>query len=157
MATYRFQTPNRIEVPLDARHPLFRRIRNRQGICLVQHPDETWEEFEALPSIYDANADYLFGRTDRSSVPAGRGVAVSAGETPNTREFRSPLRIYRGGHVYHINDTLKTELEAAETTQESSGYGDYVSDALVVPTGTPIGDEILVSGRTAEYEQSVLP
>lgn len=159
MAVYRFTTPQRIEIPLDEAHPLFRRVKNRQGVALVQHPDESWEEFAALPQTYDANADYLFGRTDRSSVPAGRGFGVStdhvgvAVEDPEDREYRSPLRIYRGGHAYHIDDALKAELEAAETSEEPDGYGDYISEALSGADDVPIGDEVLISGRTPEYEQ----
>lgn len=172
MPTYRFITPQRVETPLDEVHPLFRRVRNRQGVALVQHPDETWEEFADLPSIFDANADYMFGRTDRSSVPAGKGAGVStdhvgvALETPEDREFRSPLRIYRGGHVYHIDATLKAELEAAVTDEEANGYGDYIEGPIDlggvyedvyddVYSGYAIrrGDEVLVSGRTPEYEQ----
>lgn len=164
MAVYRFQTPSRITVPLSHEHPLFRRVRNTAGVCLVKHADGTWEEFEALPSVYDANADYMFGRTDRSSIPFGRGFAVSAGETPNDREFRSPLRIYRGGHVYAIDNVLKDELVNAVTSEEPGGYDAYITDLStwedvwddIWGDGAfvgKVGDEVLVSGRTPEYEQ----
>lgn len=156
MAVWRFNTPNRILTPLMEDHPLWSRVFNQQGVALVQHSDGSWEEFPDLPGIYDANADYAYGRTDRSSIPRGRGFGVSQDhrgqnlETPEDREFRSPLRIFRGGHVYFISDALKAILEAVVTREEALGYGAYITGPV---SETETGDEIQLSGRTIEYEQ----
>lgn len=155
MATWLFRTPLRVTDPLDGSHPLWRRVYNRQGVALVKHADGTWAEYPVLPQTLDANADYLFGRSDRSAVPRGKGFGVSQDgrgnnlETPEDREFRSPLRIFRGGHDYKIDDAMKAELEAATTTEQPSGYGAYISAS----SGEVTGDEIQASGRTAEFEQ----
>lgn len=111
---------------------------------------------DSLPGIYDANADYLFGRTTRSTIPQGKGFAVPNYqgvnlETPQDMGYESPLRLYRGGHVYVINDTLKAELLAAVTSQEPSGYGAYITS--YPGSTTNVGDEVMVSGRTSDLEQ----
>ncbi len=177
MSLWSFSTPARISVPLSEErgYGIFQRIKNKRGVCLYQIQDGTWHEAESLPGNFDANADYMFGRTTRSSIPSGKGFAVTNYKgvnlvAPQDMGFESPLRIYRGGHVYVIDDTLKAELVAAVTTQEAGGYGAYIS--AYVPavdtfgdyffdvfgganTPVAVGDEIAVSGRTAEYEQGV--
>lgn len=156
MSIWKFQTPARVEQPLSYNHPLWCRVREKQGVALVQHADGSWAEYAALPQNIDANADYMFGRTERSQVPRGRGFGVSQDgsgeyyETPNDREWESALRIYRGGHIYYIDDALKAELEAVETAEEPDGYGDYI---VAEPLESFTGDEIILSGRTIEYEQ----
>lgn len=132
-------------------------MKNKRGICLYQLQDGTWHESDSLPGNNEANADYMFGRTTRSTIPQGKGFAVPQYKganlvTPQAMGFESPLRIYRGGHVYVIDDTLKTELTNAVTTQEPTGYGAYIT-AYTGPTTTNIGDEIAVSGRTSDLEQ----
>lgn len=157
MALWTFRTPNRVSEPLDDRHPLWRRVSNDVGVSLVKEADGTWREYQDLPQHLDAGADYVFGRTDRSSIPTGRGFGVSQDgrgtnlESPNDREQRSPLRIFRGGHTYIISDSLKTELEAVVTTEEPTGYDAYISAAAGDAVET--GDEIMCSGRTCEREQ----
>lgn len=160
MALWTFRTPARVSIPLSDgsggdRSPLWARVSQKQGVAVVKHADGTWAEYPALPSTIEAGADYVFGRTDRSSVPRGRGFGVTQDshgtnlETPESREFQSPLRIYRGGHVYVINDAMKTELTSAVTTEEAAGYAAYITAGGTTYTG----DEIIASGRTPEYEQ----
>lgn len=156
MAVYKFETPKRIEIPLGD-DPLFSRVTNKAGICLIQRADTcSWEEFDYLPQTLSANADYAYGVTLRSDIPKGKGFAVAqdgSGNLLNPEDYgyRSPLRIYRGGHVYHLDDTLRQELLDASTTEEPNGYGSYITS--VADTGQRIGDEIMRSGRTAEFEQ----
>lgn len=150
-----FQTPVRARIPLSDTHPLFSRISEPQATALVQHADGTWAEYLDLPQTLEAGADYAFGRTDRSSIPRGKGFGVaqnSQGQNLNTPAdygFQSPLRIYRGGHVYCITSALRTELLNAVTNEEPNGYGAYMTS-----TGSgKTGDEIMRSGRTMEFEQ----
>lgn len=157
MALWLFRTPVRTYRSLDENHPLWARVTQGNGVCLVQLADSSWVEHEALPQAIEAGADYVFGRTDRSSLPSGKGFGVSQDgrganiEDPEDREHQSPLRIFRGGHDYIISDSLKTTLEAVVTTEEPNGYDAYISAA---PDGAvETGDEITLSGRTPEYEQ----
>jgi hypothetical protein len=157
VSLWRFDPPVRVLQPLSMDHPLWMRVKEKQPSAVVQTADGTWAEYVALPSTIDANADYLFGRTDRSPIPGGRGFNVSSDPKGNPVDtiadygFQSPLRIYRGGHVYCIDDGLRTELLNAVTTEAPTGYGAYI---VAAPGGSVFtGDEIIKSGRTMEFEQ----
>lgn len=162
---YKFTTPTYTESA--GSDPLMARVKNTVGKALIQHPDGAWEEFSSLPTIFGAGADYLFGRTDRSSRPKGRGFATTADEegtplvTPADMGWRSPLRIYRGGRIYFVDDALAEELIDAGYESQLSNIGGAYSDVYgdiyfgdEGSTGTfRIGDEIMLSGRTPEFEQ----
>jgi hypothetical protein len=59
--------------------------------------------------------------------------------------FFQPLRVYLGGHTYIISDALKTELLAAVTAQQPTGYGAFISAAPA--SAKPVGDEIILGGK----------
>lgn len=137
MALWRFETPNRVTVPFDGtpnRVGLFTRYTFEVGAGLVQLPDTSWREYaDGIPSTIVPANRHFYGAT---------GFADNANQAAN---YQVPLRFYLGGHLYIIDDTLKTELEAAVTTQEAGGYGAYISAALGGDTFT--GDEIIKSGH----------
>jgi hypothetical protein len=130
---------------------LWTRVSFRAGSTLVQRSDATWAQYDVIsPSTEDgASSKFFFG-------PQGfGGLNTLTSPTSATMGYNTPLRVYKGGHVYVIDDALKTELTAAVTTQHAGGYGAFITNA---PAGAAFtGDEILASGWVSEFGRALAP
>lgn len=140
MATWRFELPARSDFAYaldDAAFTLFGRARrNRPGVLVRKADATTWEELPALPMTQNPGAKYLHGYRGFSNADSQQST------------YDIPTRLYLGGHVYHINDAQKAELEAAVTSFEATGYDAYITSSSEAYTG----DEIIASGYTADYD-----
>jgi hypothetical protein len=130
---------------------LWTRVSFPAGSTVVQKSDSTWAQYDVIsPSTEDgASSKFWFG-------PQGfGGLNTITSPTSATMGYNTPLRVYKGGHVYVIDDALKNELTAASTTQHTGGYGAYITNA---PTGAKFtGDEILASGWVSEFGRALAP
>ena len=100
----------------------------------------TWEEYSgSWPGTENPALTYTYGAHGFNTMGSDQSGLVPA------------ARLYIGGHQYIIDDTLKAELVAAVTYYAPSGYANYITAA---PSGaTYTGDEIIMSGRSAELGQ----
>lgn len=153
MALFNFVPPSDVTRTYENRPilSLWTRVSFRAGSTLVQKSDATWAQYDVFsPATEDgASSKFWFG-------PQGfGGLNTVTTPTSATMGYNTPLRVYKGGHVYVINDALKTELLAAVTTQHATGYGTYITNA---PAGAAFtGDEILASGWVSEFGRPLAP
>lgn len=139
MATWFFRPPARLSIPYEQRPgvvSLFTRVKFNRGSAVVQLTDDSWEEWE--------------GHIPQTRSPRNRYYLAPEGFTDQDNQSASYdelKRYYLGGHVYRLTDALKTELEAAVTTQEAGGYGAYITADDGSLDHLQIGDEITISGR----------
>jgi hypothetical protein len=148
MALWRFITPVAYRAPLEDRPimSLWTRVKSDTGSTVIQKTDNTWAQFDgAWPQTLDSSVLYFFG-------PKGFAGLSQAPITSAALGFDSCKRLYLGGHVYIINDALKSELLSAVTQQYPSGYGSFIVSAPVGAQET--GDEIMKSGRNSTFDQN---
>jgi hypothetical protein len=143
VALYTFTVPAGVTRPFESR-PVFSiwtRISFRAGSTLIQNPDATWTQYDVYSpqNQTDPANKFFFGAQGFSGGVLGTVTSATMG-------FATPLRCYLGGHVYVIDDALRTELLSASTTQQPGGYGAFIGTA---PAGAHFtGDEIFASGYT---------
>lgn len=153
MALYNFVPPSDVTRQYEQRPmlSLWTRVSFYAGSTLVQKSDTMWVQFDVISSATEdsASSKFWFG-------PQGfGGLNTVTNPTSATMGYNTPLRVYKGGHVYVIDDALRTELLAATTTQHASGYGAFITNA---PAGAKFtGDEILASGWVAEFGRALAP
>lgn len=142
MALYLFPSPQiaRSQTPIESEpvFSLWTRVKRDVVSTVLRKADgATWEEWAwAWPHLQSPAATYFFG---------GRGFSTMGSDQS---AWSAATRLYLGGHVYVIDDNLRTELLNAVTAEAPSGYGAFIVSA---PPGSVFtGDEILLSGRTSD-------
>jgi hypothetical protein len=153
MALFTFVPPSDVTRQYEQRPmlSLWTRVSFYAGSTVVQKSDATWVQYDVFgnPTEEEAASKFWFG-------PQGfGGLNTVTNPTSATFGYNTPIRVYKGGHVYVIDDALRTELLAASTVQHSGGYGAFITNA---PSGAAFtGDEIIASGWVAEFGRPLAP
>lgn len=142
MALWKFTTPVGISIPFEKR-PMFSvwtRVKINVNSTVVQNADSTWTQYDGFAPetfVNYINGEF-YGKRGFSGGTLGTVTSAQMG-------YFQPLRCYLGGHVYIISDALRTELLAAVTPQQPTGYGAFIVPAPA--SASPVGDEIILGGK----------
>lgn len=145
MALYSFTPPSDVTRPYEE-HPIFSlwtRVQFRAGSTVVQRNDGTWFQYDVFESPTDCQP-----KNKSLLAPNGFSALNTEGTISSGQHgYSTPLRLYKGGHTYVVDDALRAELMAASTVQHPAGYASYILPAPAAAAFT--GDEILASGYSA--------
>lgn len=117
---------------------LWTRVHRDIPTTLLQLANGTWEEWPDVWTQTRSPRNKFFFSTQK-----GDGGCFNTMGSDQSG-FLTPTRLYIGGHVYVVGDTLANELRAARTPAQPTGYGSFL---VAAPPGSVYtGDEIILSG-----------
>lgn len=150
-----FVVPSAVSPPLETDGnalTIWTRIREDFGSTLAQLPSGAWIQYDVnSPQTIEPSNFTFFGPQGFSGMTAGgsqgAGPAIQGTVLSEQMGMFTPLRLYRGGHKYVVDQTLHDELVAATTTQYPTGYASFLLPTS--PAAGPVGDDVILGGYTA--------